>query len=79
MGRLILTFLLFFSFSVKAQEALDKVREFFGREGYVVKVEGSRVLIDLGKEKVRSGEEFDVVREGKEIVHPVTKQVIGKC
>ena len=78
MGRLILTFLLFFSFSVKAQEALDKVREFFGREGYVVKVEGSRVLIDLGKEKVRSGEEFDVVREGKEIVHPITKQVIGK-
>jgi len=78
MGRLILTLILFLSLSVKAQEALDKVRDFFGREGYAVKVEGQRVLVDLGKDKVRPGEEFDVVREGKEIVHPITKQVIGK-
>ncbi|MFN3975977.1 MAG: hypothetical protein ACK4LT_02830 [Aquificaceae bacterium] len=78
MGRLILTLLLFFSLIVKAQEALDKVREFFDRQGYVVKVEGSKVLIDLGKDRVRPGEEFEVIREGKEIIHPITKQVIGR-
>ncbi|MFN3471577.1 MAG: hypothetical protein ACK4ZR_03100, partial [Aquificaceae bacterium] len=30
------------------------------------------------KDRVRPGEEFEVIREGKEIIHPITKQVIGK-
>lgn len=78
MGRLILILTLLISFGVKAQDVLERVREFFGREGYVVKVEGQRLLVDLGKDKVKVGEEFDLFREGKEIVHPVTKQVIGR-
>ncbi len=78
MGRLTLIFMLLFSVSLWAQDVLQGVRDFFQREGYVVKVEGTKVIIDLGRDKVRPGEEFLVLREGKEIVHPITKQVIGK-
>ncbi len=78
MGRIVLIFIFFFSVSVWAQDTLQGLKDFFHREGYVVKVDGNRVLIDLGKEKVRVGEEFMILREGKEIVHPITKQVIGR-
>ncbi|MCS7307530.1 MAG: hypothetical protein NZ526_03145 [Aquificaceae bacterium] len=63
---------------VKAQEVFEGLRQFFGREGYAVKVDGNRVIVDLGRDKVRVGEEFDVYREGREVVHPVTKQVLGR-
>ncbi|MEJ7619481.1 MAG: hypothetical protein WKI46_01505, partial [Aquificaceae bacterium] len=78
MGRLALIFILLFSVSLWAQDVLQGIREFFQREGYVVKVDANRVLIDLGREKVRVGEEFTILKEGKEIVHPITKQVIGR-
>ncbi|MEJ7554383.1 MAG: hypothetical protein WKI50_00420, partial [Aquificaceae bacterium] len=78
MGRIVLILIFFFSVSVWAQDALQGLKDFFQREGYVVKVEGNRVIIDLGREKVRIGEEFAILREGREIVHPITKQVIGR-
>ncbi len=78
MGKLVLVLILLLSLKVHAQEVLQGIRDFFQREGYVVKVEGGKAIIDLGREKVRVGEEFVVIREGKEIVHPITKQVIGK-
>ncbi|MCS7262265.1 MAG: hypothetical protein NZ560_02450 [Aquificaceae bacterium] len=61
-----------------AQELSERVRGFFQREGYVVKVEGDRVLVDLGRGRAFVGEEFDVIREGREVVHPVTRQVLGR-
>ncbi len=70
--------LLFFLLPVKAQELTEKVRDFFNREGYVVKVEGSRAIVDLGRGKAFKGEEFEVFREGRELLHPITKQVIGR-
>jgi len=39
---------------------------------------GGKVIIDLGEENVREGEVFLVLREGREIVHPVTGEVLGK-
>ena len=78
MGVILIILLLITPLFLRAQEAWERVGSFFQREGYVVKVEANRVIIDLGRDKVRAGEEFDVFKEGKEIVHPVTKQVIGK-
>ncbi|MFN3598803.1 MAG: hypothetical protein ACK4VK_03580 [Aquificaceae bacterium] len=79
MGKRALILILFLiPLTLKAQEVYEKVGSFFQREGYVVKVEGQRVIVDLGKDKVRVGEEFDLLREGKEIIHPITKQVIGR-
>ncbi len=79
MGKKALILILFLiPLTLKAQEVYEKVGSFFQREGYVVKVEGQKVVVDLGKDKVRVGEEFDLLREGKEIIHPITKQVIGK-
>lgn len=77
MARLIM--LIFLTLSLTwAQDPLQSIREIFQREGYVVRVEAQRVLIDLGKDRVRKGEEFYILREGADIVHPVTKRVIGK-
>ncbi len=62
-----------------SQDVTLKVKEFFSRNGYVVEVlEDGRVITDLGRGKVFPGERFEVVREGKELTHPVTGQVIGK-
>ncbi len=75
MGR-ILTFLLLavaLSFSQGLKESL---RAFFEREGYVLKVEGERVLVDV--KDLRKGEELVLFREGKEIIHPITKQPLGR-
>ncbi|MEN3028355.1 MAG: hypothetical protein ABDH29_03900 [Aquificaceae bacterium] len=78
MALTVLILILLLSSGLKAQEAFERLREFFQREGYVIRVEGARLLVDLGKDRVRVGEEFHILREGREIVHPVTKQVIGK-
>lgn len=48
--------------------------------GYVIKVEGDRLTLDLGSaHNVRKGMKCHVYREGEPIVHPVTNQVIGKA
>ncbi len=48
--------------------------------GYVIKVEGDRLTLDLGSaHNVRKGMKCHVYREGEPIVHPVTNQVIGRA
>lgn len=76
--RILILILLLIPLTIKAQEVFEKVGSFFQREGYVVKVEAQKVITDLGKDKAKVGEEFEVLREGKEIIHPITKQVIGR-
>lgn len=56
----------------------DDLRAFFQRSGYVVGVRNNEVLLDMGKQLVREGEELKVLREGGEIKHPVTGQVLGR-
>lgn len=49
------------------------IREAFPPLGYVVEVEGKKVMVDLGSEAgVKDGDVLEVVREGKQIIHPVT-------
>ncbi|MDQ7037710.1 MAG: hypothetical protein Q9N26_00720 [Aquificota bacterium] len=55
----------------------EDIRSFFTREGYVVEVSGDRVYLDLGEGRVSVGERFKVIAPGKEIVHPVTGEVLG--
>ncbi len=59
-------------------QSLEALKDFFNRKGYVVERNGERVIIDLGKGKAFVGEVFKVVREGKELVHPVTGKVLGR-
>ncbi len=58
-------------------EELSKLKDFFSRQGYVVDRIDGRVILDLGRGKVRVGEVFKVLKEGREIVHPVTGEVLG--
>ena len=56
----------------------EDLKSFFSREGYVVEVEDGRVIVDLGKGKVHAGERLVVLREGKEVVHPITGEKLGR-
>ena len=75
--RRLLLFLLF-TISLSLGEDISKLKDFFNRQGYVVERLNGKVILDLGKESVRVGEIFKVIKEGKEIVHPVTGEVLGK-
>lgn len=48
-------------------------------EGYVVQVESDQVFLDLGSEKgIRKGTKCVLFKEGKEIKHPVTGEILGR-
>jgi len=48
-------------------------------EGYVIAVDADRLTLDIGSSKgVKKGMKCIVYREGKEIIHPMTKKVLGK-
>jgi hypothetical protein len=55
----------------------EEMRSFFSREGYVVEVLEGKVYLDLGRGSAFRGERFRVVRPGREIVHPVTGEILG--
>ncbi len=63
----------FFSFG----KGVEDIGKFFDRGGFVIEKLDGKVIIDLGKGKAFVGEIFSVFRKGKEIVHPVTKEVLG--
>ncbi len=68
------------AFSRAAEEAAARLAEAFPLvQGSVVGIDGDRVLIDLGaKQKLHQGMELQVYREGDEVKHPVTGQVLGR-
>ena len=70
--------LLFFVSYGFAESPTENIKKFFSREGYIIKLEDGKVLLDLGKGNVKEGEVFSVVEEGKPIVHPITGKVLGK-
>ncbi len=53
------------------------LKDIFKREGYIVEVLGNEVIIDMGEEKVREGEIFNIVEAGDKVLHPWTGNVIG--
>jgi len=56
----------------------ESIREAFPPLGYVVKIEGKDVVIDLGTEAgLKDGDTLEVVQEGEQIIHPVTGQVLA--
>jgi len=68
-------------FSEAAQKAvenlIEKVKAAFPPEGYVIKVDDDKVLIDLGKAAdVHKGDRFKVIEPGEAIKHPVTGKII---
>ena len=57
----------------------DIARDFAPLAGYVVMKENGEFIIDLdASHGIRSGDIFAVIGPGKDIVHPVTKKVLGK-
>ena len=57
----------------------DIARDFAPLSGYVVMKENGEFIIDLdASHGIRNGDIFAVVGPGKDIVHPVTKKVLGK-
>jgi len=48
-------------------------------EGYVIGVDGDLLTLDLGSSKdVKKGMKCIIYREGGDIIHPITKKVLGK-
>ncbi len=48
-------------------------------DGYVIQVEEDQIMVDIGREKgIKKGMKCIVYREGQEIIHPITKKVLGK-
>ena len=67
------------AFAQAAEEAAAKLAEAFPVvQGSVTGVERDRVLIDLGAKQVYQGMELQVYREGDEVKHPVTGEVLGR-
>jgi TolB-like protein len=49
-------------------------------EGYVISVGGDRLTLDIGGNNgLKKGMKCIVYQEGKEIIHPMTKKVLGKA
>jgi hypothetical protein len=59
------------------RDLFQSIREAFPPFGYVVKVTGKEVVIDLGSDAgLKKGDELEIVREGEQIIHPVTGQAL---
>lgn len=55
----------------------QSVREAFPPFGYIVKIDGENVVVDLGSEAgVQEKDVLEIVREGEKIIHPVTGEVL---
>jgi TolB-like protein len=68
------------AFSRAAEDAASRLSEAFPPvRGSVVGLEGDRILIDLGgRQKIQQGMELQLYREGEEVKHPVSGQVLGR-
>ena len=66
--------------SHSTDEAAKKIAGVFPLvQGMVVKVEGDRVLVDLGARRgAYEGMELEVYREGEEVKHPISGQTLGR-
>ena len=48
-------------------------------EGYVISVDGDRLTLDIGSNRgLKKGMKCIIYKEGKEIIHPMTRKVLGK-
>ncbi len=48
-------------------------------EGYVISVDGDILTLDLKQgQAIQTGDRLDIIRYGKDIIHPVTKKKVGR-
>ncbi len=48
-------------------------------QGYLVRVDGSKVYLDYGAQSgVMPGQNFVIFQEGEELIHPITKKSLGR-
>jgi VCBS repeat protein len=48
-------------------------------EGYVISVDGDTLTLDLKQgQAIKKGDKLDLIRFGKDIIHPVTKKKVGR-
>lgn len=79
-----LFFILCLSGMVFADGTLDRIKDetlsyFKPLKGRVISVEGDTIISDLSKGSgIRKGMRLDVLREGMPLLHPVTKEQIGR-
>jgi hypothetical protein len=59
------------------KELAQGILKSFPTEGYILKYDGKRVMIDLAKGMAEPGMVFNVERQGEEIIHPVTGKSLG--
>jgi hypothetical protein len=82
MRKLLVLILILIPFAAQArfEKAASDVNSLFSRmSGYVVSVDGSSVYSDLGSgANVYPGLVLKIYRESEEIIHPITKQVLGR-
>ncbi|HYO14372.1 MAG TPA: CsgG/HfaB family protein [Thermoanaerobaculia bacterium] len=58
-------------------QLFENVREAFPPLGYIIKVSGKEIVVDLGSGAgVKKGDTLEVVREGEEIIHPRTGEIL---
>jgi hypothetical protein len=56
----------------------QSVREAFPPLGYVIKIDGKDVMVDLGTEVgLKENDTLEVVQQGEDIIHPVTGKIIS--
>ena len=77
MKRGLLLITLFLVFGISFSQNLESIKKFFERKGYVVEKLDHKIVLDLGKGSAFVGEVFEVIKEGKKLVHPVTGEVLG--
>ncbi|NOZ21419.1 MAG: hypothetical protein GXP25_10060 [Planctomycetes bacterium] len=59
------------------KQIVEKIQYAFPPEGYVIKIDGGTVYIDLGKSAaIHKGDKFKVIQIGEAIKHPVTGKLI---
>ena len=66
--------------SISTDEAAKKIAGVFPlMQGMVVMVDGDRVLVDLGERQgAYEGMELEIYREGEEVKHPISGQILGR-
>jgi len=58
---------------VAGENLFQNVRELFPPQGYIVRINGSEAVVDLGTEVgLKEGDTLEVFKEGDIILHPVT-------
>ena len=55
----------------------ESIREAFPPLGYVIRIDGKDIVVDLGSEAgLKEGDTLEVVQKGEQIIHPVTGEAL---